>query len=148
MIAWGCIRLVYTFSNPMNTLAHRSLLAAIGGLFAVSSFAAPPAQEENSTLAIIGETTWEIRYDSKKEDGVLVRAKGRVISGPVGEGATAFSAGECAIQNDRLTLGQLFVISKGINETASIEPQTRVVLKSNGSIMILGGRAKTRIVQQ
>lgn len=132
----------------MNTLAHRSLLAVIGGFFALSSIAAPPAQEENTTQAKLGVVTWEIRYDSKKDDGVLVRAKGRIIEGPADKKGMLFVSGECTIQNDSLTLGKGFTVTKGNNVTASTEPQTRAILKSNGNFQLQGGRAKTRIVQE
>jgi hypothetical protein len=132
----------------MKTL-HLALAAACL-LATLSSGAAPaaPAETANTTEVKLGDITWEIRYASKKENGTLVDAKGRMTKAPEGSKPMHFAATQCLHENDTLALSGWFVICEGSSEICNTAPQTHAVLKNDGRFSVFGGPAKTRIVQK
>jgi hypothetical protein len=125
--------------------AHLALVAA--SLLATLSSGAAPAAIETTTEVKLRAVTWEIRYASKKEDGTLIDAKGRMTTGPDRSRGTLFAAGQCKIEGDILML-RSFVISQGGTETSSTAPQTCAILKNDGRFHVVGGPARTRMGQQ
>jgi hypothetical protein len=126
------------------------LLLFLLGLAVSPSISAAPEPPQKGTAEVkFGGTTWVIEYDSRKDDGTLVSAKGRNYGDPQDvPQITIFYAGECKVEKDRLELGKFFEVAKGASRSNSIDPETRAIIKANGSYAFVGGRVRTQIVEQ